>query len=88
MIETKAPGERLDYAFGWGSYLQEGESLSSSTWEIEPAGELSTDEDSIAGEETRVWLLGGVTGHQYRVVNTVHTNAGRVDTHEFLLHVL
>lgn len=77
----KDPQERLDYSLTWEKeMLKVGDSLFESYWRIEddPENTLTTDANGISGNVTYIWLLGGTPGVTYNLVNTVHTDAGRI----------
>lgn len=82
----KDPDARKDYQLDWGtSYLQDGETLSSSTWEIvsPPDAILTIGTGSYSATNTTttatVWLVGGTLGKTYYVTNHITTSAGRID---------
>lgn len=80
----KAPGATLDYTLDWGSWLESGETISSSAWAItDPVasmGGVTVFQSNVIGNTTTVWLQGGADGITYTVSNTVRTTSGRIDT--------
>ena len=76
-IYTKDPEAKLDYGFNWENWLANGESIISSIWTV-PEG-LTKITDSFTGILTTIWLLGGIVGINYDVVNHIITSQGRED---------
>jgi hypothetical protein len=75
---TQDPADSLDYSIDWVDWLDEGETVYSSTWAVSPAG-LNTALPSIVnnGTCTVVWLSGGTADRSYTVTNHITTTAGR-----------
>ena len=72
------PAEKIERAFDWDDlYLQEGETLASSAWAIDPDGP-TLSEDSKSGAVTQVTVTGGTAGYTYVLTNTVVTSEGRI----------
>lgn len=75
---TKDPDAVLDYDRDWSTYLEEGETITSSTWTVpdglteEPGG---THSDTVA----KVWISGGTVGKSYVITNEITTSEGRID---------
>lgn len=84
----KDPDAVLDYAVEWSSWLQDGETISTSTWDV-PAGLTEGDgsngaaASSATDTKATVWLMGGTANTQYTVTNRVVTSAGRTDDRSF-----
>ena len=77
---VKDPQAILDYSINWDDgYLEADENLVTSTWTIQPAGELATDSTSNTAKLTTVFASGGVFGQIYSVVNRIVTDKGRTD---------
>lgn len=74
---TKDPDAKLDYAVDWSAWLEDGDTITASTW-IVPEG-LTASGQTVEGEKTVVWLAGGTAGQSYKVTNRVTTSAGRID---------
>ena len=87
---TKDPDADLDYGFKWHKWLQTGETITTSVWDISPSGSLATDANSIStdGDITTIWLQGGVAGQNYVVRNRVTTSLTRIDDRSMKVHVL
>lgn len=80
----KDPGAVLDWVFDWTRWLQEGETITSSTFSATP-GITITDEDMQA-TYTIVWLSGGAQ-KVYSVSNRIVTNQGRTDKRTITIKV-
>lgn len=87
-VYTKDPDAIIDWAIDWGQdYLQEGETIQSSEWLVEPQedGGIAVDSESHTATATVVFLSGGVVGNVYRVTNRVTTSSGRTDDRSLTL---
>jgi hypothetical protein len=73
---SKDPGDILDYAFNWTSWLGASETISSSTWTATPTG-ITIGSNTFTTTQSTVWLSGGVEGSVYYVKNQIVTNQGR-----------
>lgn len=80
----KDPGAVLDWVFDWTRWLQEGETITSSTFTATP-GITITDDDTQA-TYTTVWLSGGAQ-KVYSVSNRIVTNQGRTDKRTITIKV-
>lgn len=80
----KDPGAVLDWVFDWTRWLQEGETITSSTFSATP-GITITDEDMQA-TYTTVWLSGGAQ-KVYSVSNRIVTNQNRTDKRTITIKV-
>lgn len=82
LVDIKTPAEIRDYGVNWEVHPSftrtAGVSIApgTSTWVVEPAGELTVDAESIEGFLTLVRVSGGVLGRDYLVLNTILTNTG------------
>lgn len=76
---VKDPDSTLDYAFDWSAWLPATDKIIASSFVVdsgitsEPGGETFSD------TVTRLYLSGGVAGQNYKVVNTITTEQGRID---------
>ena len=86
-VLLKDPNASLDYSVDWSTYLEVGETLAGSAWQIDPAGELAYGAASFGATSATATLSGGVVGHVYRVSNRVTTSLGRIDDRSFILRV-
>jgi hypothetical protein len=81
----KDPDANLDYGFDWSDWLETGEALNASVWDV-PAG-LVEGAKQLGTSATKVWLSGGTAGATYTVSNQVTTDAGRIDERSFSIVV-
>ena len=87
-----AVGAVLDYSFNWGTasenhvpWLEEGDTLINSTWEVTPIGLSLTLPAMLPGGITVVFCGGGRNGVDYHLKNTVTTAQGRTDSRTMVL---
>lgn len=73
----KDPDAVLDYKWDWSSWLQGGETISSSVFTV-TAG-LTVNSTSNTTTTATVWLAGGTAGLVYSVGNRITTSLGRTD---------
>lgn len=78
-----APNADLDYGFIWTKWLEQGETITSSTWEASTGITLSKPQ--IDGNVTSVFAAGGEANKFYKLVNTIVTSEGRKDTRTLTL---
>lgn len=81
---AQAVGDKLDYSFDWADWLNDGESISTSSWSVAPG--VTSSAPGIAGEQTVVWLESPATG-AFSVTNTIVTSTGRKVVRSFVLDV-
>jgi hypothetical protein len=74
----KDPQAVLDYGVNWGTWLADGETITTSTWEVTPTG-LTVDSDTADTTTATIWLSGGVAGTRYAATNHIATSQGRQD---------
>jgi len=74
--DDKDPNEVDSFQIDWSERLTS-ETISTSDWEITPAGELTEDSSSSTTTMTTIWLSAGVDGTTYQLTNRVTTTAGR-----------
>ena len=73
-----APNAKLDYGFDWTAWLASDETISTSTWDT---GVLTSSSPQITGNKiTSVFVEGGTVGTSYKIVNTITTSVGRIDS--------
>lgn len=75
------PGALLDFTIDWSGWLEEGDSISASSWTV-PAG-LSSSSPSSDDDSATVWLTGVTAGETYTVINQITTAAGRIQLKPF-----
>lgn len=86
----KDPDAELDYGFDWSDWLESGDEIDTSTWDV-PAGITEIDDATRPtthdGNKTKIWLSGGTAGETYRIKNTVVTDEDRKDDRSFDLTI-
>lgn len=82
----KDPDALLDYGFDWSLWLQPGDTISSSTWQVEDG--LTASTPSHTATTTTVWLSGGTAGRSYQVTNRITTAGGRTDERTMVVRVV
>lgn len=73
----KHPSATLDYQLNWSNWLA-GDTISSSTWVV-PTG-LTKVLDTNETTTCTIWLSGGTDKANYKVVNTITTATGKVES--------
>lgn len=73
---TKAPDDILDYGTNWGSWLEEGETLTTGTTAYTSTG-LTLDSVTYGFDIIKAWVSGGVSGARYDIVFRAVTTEGR-----------
>lgn len=75
---SKDPNEVLDYVLDWSERLDDGDTISTSTWSIVTASPaLVIDSESETTTTTTVWLSAGTEDVDYELLNRIVTAAGR-----------
>lgn len=81
----------LDYTMDWGQWLPTGESIVTSTWQIET---LAGDTDPLISTTTSatstraiITMRDGTAGKIYKVYNTITTTTGLKDRRYFRIKV-
>lgn len=90
LLKIKDPDAVLDYTIDWSDYLQAGETIASSTWNVMPASTSASfqiDSMSKTSDTATVRVTGGSVGHIYRLVNQVVTSSTRTDDRSLTLRV-
>lgn len=72
---TKDPDDILDYALDWTEWL-DGDTLNNATWTI-LSGSVVKQSDTIAGNRAVIWLSGGTSGQNCRLLCRITTIGGR-----------
>jgi hypothetical protein len=74
----KDPSAELDYGEDWSTWLQAGETITSSTWTVDE-GLVKGDDTGVDDGRTIVWLSGGTLDRMYEATNHITTSMGRED---------
>lgn len=78
LLFVKDPNAVLDFKVDWTSWLQAGETISTSTFVV-PSGITKNSESNTTTSAT-VWLSGGTGGGTvYKLVNRITTNQARTE---------
>jgi len=77
MTFRKDPDAVLDYLWDWTSWLQTGETITTSTF-IVPTG-ITKNSDTNTATTCTIWLSGGTIGATYKITNRIVTSAGRTN---------
>ena len=71
-VMLKDPDSDYDYVIEWADWLGT-DIIASSTWAVQPTGELAVASDAFENESTSAKITGGVKGRVYRLANTIVT---------------
>lgn len=85
MAFVKDPGESKRYGRDWTAHLEDGDSVSTSTWTV-PDGLVGTEEE-LVGAVAAIRLSGGTAGTEYAVTNRVTTTQGDTFERSFTVNV-
>jgi hypothetical protein len=83
---TKDPDATLDYTVDWQYWLQSGEKLIASNWDV-PSG-ITKEKDFFDDTSATIWLSGGTVGTTYSLTNQIETNHGRKDDRTIRIRVM
>lgn len=81
----KDPDATLDWVWDWNEWLDEGETISTSTF-FATVGLVITQSSNTTKTAT-VWLSGGTAGQVYQVTNRITTSSGRTDDRSITIRV-
>lgn len=76
------PASNLDYGLNWLDWLA-GDTIVSSNWAA--SDDLDLSQSEINGAVTSTYVTGGTVGNDYRLTNTVTTQAGRTGVRSLTL---
>lgn len=82
------PHAKLDYGWDWSKWLGVGETISESTWGVEPGVGLALSSAAVDEGLTVIWLEPGTgaTG-TFVVTNHIVTSDGREDDRSFKVQI-
>ncbi len=85
----KDPQSRLDYHMDWAAEYLGQESLSTSSWNIDPheSGGLEVVDSGHDPARAFVIVSGGIAGHVYTLTNRVTLNSGIADERTITIRV-
>lgn len=82
----KDPDALLDYVVDWSEWLPEGDTISSSAWEVDDAA-LVVDSSSNDSTTATVRLSGGTLHQRYRVTNRITTVTGLINDQTLVITI-
>lgn len=83
---SKTTTGKLDYQVNWASWLDEGDTISTSTFTV-PAG-LTLVSDTNTDTTATAVISGGTNGKSYEITNTITTTpGGRITERTFYIDV-
>lgn len=85
--KQKDPADVLDYDINYQDWLPSGDTITTVTTDVSPAGELAVDSVQISSPEVKAWVSGGVDGTTYTITVTAATTGGRVKEETFKVRV-
>jgi hypothetical protein len=91
----KDPDAELDYGVDWGkNYLDDNETIASSTWEIvtdnSESGDLeilTNPSPTISDGLAKVWVTGGIERKTHKIRNRIETDKNRKDDRTFRIRI-
>lgn len=81
------PQAVLDYRIDWSSWLQDGETISTSTWTVAAGITEASPAASHDSTSATIWLSGGTVGSNYALTNHITTSASRQDDRTITVQV-
>jgi hypothetical protein len=78
-----APLANLDYGFDWTLWLEDGETITTSLWDVS-SGLTKSNEQNVLGV-TSLFVEGGVINTRYKLVNSIVTSMERKDSRTITL---
>lgn len=87
MWAIQSPDEKLDWHQDWTGWMESGDEISASSWEITPADgvTLSGEDFEASTDFTTVFVEGLTLGQSYQLKNTITTTDGRTAVREITL---
>lgn len=82
---VKDPDAVLDYRFDWSEWLEDAETIDTSTTTVGTG--LMKDSESSSTTTATIWLSGGTAGTTYTVANRISTSSGRTDERTIQIRV-
>lgn len=88
-VLLKDPDEVVDFSVDWDAedWLVEGEAISTSTWSVDPSGELAVDSNSETTTVATAVVSGGEAGKTYRLTNEIVTDQARTGHKSVIVRV-
>lgn len=82
---VKDPNSTIDFAVDWAEWLNTGDTVTTSSWEV-PSG-LTVSSSTVTNNVARAFLTGGIDGVDYLVTNRVTTQGTRIEDRSILVQV-
>jgi hypothetical protein len=83
---VKDPSARLEWLFDWSDWLQDGETIVTSS--VTADSGITVDTVSHGDSSAVAWLSGGTAGTSYRVTNHITTSETRADERSINVRVM
>lgn len=85
-VQPVDPDAVLDFTIDWSDWLTSPEVISTSTWTVDPTGELVIGTGDFAptndDDSATVWINSQVAGHRYELTNKIVTDSSPARTAE------
>ena len=78
------PATKVDYGIDWTDWLTAGDTITTSVWEISPAGP-TLSAGSMTSTSTAIFIEGCAVGKIYRLTNRISTVQARTDERSIVL---
>jgi hypothetical protein len=75
-VKAADPDSVLAFTHDWSDWLSGSDTISTSTWSVDPTGELVVDSESETSTTATVVVSSMVKGHRYELINHIVTAAG------------
>lgn len=83
---TKDPDATLDYSVDWSAQLDDGDTITASSWPEVDDG-ITVDSHEHTDTAAVVWVSGGTAGTTYALTNRITTAGGRIDDRTIRLKI-
>jgi len=80
-IFSQDPNATLDYIVDWSSWLETGDTISTSIWTADIG--ITTTSPTSTSDTATIWLSGGTVDTLYKITNRITTVGGRTSERSF-----
>ena len=89
-IYPKDPASNVDFSIDWSAWLQDGETIASALWSVDPPSDSSVSLGvQTAGQTvTSVFAAGGRPGHRYRLTCQALSSENRTAERSIILRIM
>ncbi|UTW59981.1 hypothetical protein KFE96_06655 [Kordiimonas sp. SCSIO 12603] len=89
-VYAKDPSSEVDYSFDWANWLAADETITSTSWSVEPgaARALVLGADIAAGTVRGKYVSGGEVGCRYQLSCQITTSAGRAGERSVIIRIV